>query len=210
MDGGEIIHASVDCTIGRGNLSGNNEIGAHPNTLKRLMSRDAYKKANTLRKMMSNHIDTYLQGNEDRVTFLDPVCHYFKRTWYVYHKLDHNSNLLRHEVREKVKENSGLWPDHLLNYSSIRKSMIAFDELIVTINGSCNGHTVLGQNVYTPMDIIIGYNFVDMEKYDQSLDRIVVDLNVMDDIVEQTGGEAEPLYLGEELRNESLLNDVEI
>ena len=95
----------------------------------------------------------------------------------------------------KIKELNGNWPENLNNYRSIRQSMQPFDELIVTLNGTCNGQNVSAMKVYTPLDIIIGYKFVQMEKFDESAKRVTMDMDLMNNVVKQECGGAEPLII---------------
>ena len=169
-------------------------------------SRAGIQKAKSFKRRISAGISTGISSdrNANKVRIAEPEYHYFKRTWRVQHRLDRYSTLLNRATRQELERNGGHWPEHLKNYIKIRQSMLHFDELIVTLNGTCKGQAVYAQKVYKPMDIIIGYKFANMEYYDSSKDMVNVDLNLIDDVVEQGCGEAEPLIRVDDLSNVSM------
>ena len=155
----------------------------------------------SFKRLMSSRSSKVLNVDQssDDLTLLNPECYYFKRIWSVYHKLDHNSSLLRGNVQDEILRNNGRWPQRLSNFNAIRQSMIPYDELIVTLTGKYNGHSVFSQKVYSHLDIIIGYKFSDMEKYDEVGENVKIDLNMLNVVTEQDDGGAEPLISGDEL-----------
>ena len=160
-------------------------------------SLETYERTDSIMRHVSECLQssTDYYTNEAELNFITSTNQYFKRTWWVGHRLDQHSSLLQPSIRDKIKELNGNWPENLNNYRSIRQSMQPFDELIVTLNGTCNGQNVSAMKVYTPLDIIIGYKFVQMEKFDESAKRVTVDMDLMNNVVKQECGGAEPLII---------------
>jgi len=77
------------------------------------------------------------------------------------------------------------------NYESIRKNL-RFVDIIVSFTGTANvsGATVFGQHVYDYVDANIGYTFANVLVTEYG--KMVVDTDLLNDVMEQNGGGAEP------------------
>lgn len=118
---------------------------------------------------------------------------FFKRVWVVKHTLDRHSPLLTQEARRKVTRNRGNWPGELNNYEAIRAS-IRFDQILVSMSGTSNADasSVYAQKCYDFVDVNVGYRFVNILYRDPRNDRLCVDTEYINDVLEQYGGGAEP------------------
>jgi len=124
---------------------------------------------------------------------LDPdQMPFFKRVWIARHVMDENSPLLTHKARHLIKKNRGYWPQKLNNHAAVRKSL-RFQQIIVNLSGTSNitATDVYSQKIYDFVDINIGYKFAKVlfRGDDGSLN---VDSEVLNDILEQDNGGAEP------------------
>ena len=77
------------------------------------------------------------------------------------------------------------------NYESIRQNL-RFVDIIVSFTGTANvsGATVFGQHVYDYVDANIGYTFANVLVTENG--KMVVDAELLNDVMEQNGGGAEP------------------
>ena len=119
---------------------------------------------------------------------------YFRRVWVIQHILNDTSPLLSAKTRKLIRKNNGYWPAKLNNASALRNSL-KFNQILVSLVGISNrsGDGVSARNVYDLVDVVIGYQFVDI--FYRSRDGTVkVDLNLLNDVKEQSGGGGE--YLG--------------
>ena len=116
---------------------------------------------------------------------------YLKRVWNIRHVLNARSPILSHRARHMIESNQGAWPESLNNAERIREHL-RFNDIIVSFTGTANasGTNVYSQTVYEHADVHIGYVFVNVIKVVNC--RIVVDGSLLNDIVEQIGGGAEP------------------
>lgn len=60
---------------------------------------------------------------------------FFTRVWYIRHRLDIDSPLLKPSIKEMINANQGRWPNELNDYYEIRNALISFRR-IVSINDS--------------------------------------------------------------------------
>ena len=118
---------------------------------------------------------------------------FFKRVWIVRHKLDETSPLLSNAASDMVKANDGYWPEELNSHEKVREH-IQFNEIMVTLNGTSNvsGTNVYSQKTYDFVDMNIGYRFANMLVQDPNTKQIGVDISLINDVLEQHGGGAEP------------------
>jgi hypothetical protein len=117
---------------------------------------------------------------------------FFRRVWNIRHCLDENSPLLTARARRAIERNRGFWPEEWNDHSSVR-SQLRFTELIVSFGGTANvsGSSVYAQKVYDFADVNIGYTFAQVLHISQS-GQLVVDKRLLNDVLEQDGGGAEP------------------
>ena len=180
MIGGEILDATLSCSIGYSAVIG-----------------DEYSPKLDTNQDESNLSLSFLrQSNSERaeltrVTLDEPNTAYFKRVWQVSHKLDQFSNLLNSQTRNDIRREGGYWPMHLYSHEHIRASIVPFEKLILTLSGTCRGHSVFAQHVYYFDEIKIGYVFVEMA--DISCKEIYIDFSKINVVKEQFGGGREPL-----------------
>ena len=80
---------------------------------------------------------------------------------------------------------------HLCSHEHIRASIVPFENLILTLSGTCRGQPVFAQHVYYFDEIKIGYVFVEMAV--MSSKDINIDFSQIDVVKEQVGGGREPL-----------------
>ena len=118
---------------------------------------------------------------------------FFKRVWIIRHKLDENSPLLSSVASDMIKANEGYWPEELSSYEKVREH-IQFNEIMVTLNGTSNvsGTNVYSQKTYDFVDVNIGYRFANTLVQDPKTKQIGVDISLINDVLEQHGGGAEP------------------
>ncbi len=57
---------------------------------------------------------------------------FFTRVWYIRHRLDIKSPLLKPCIKEMINANQGRWPNELNNYSEIRNALISFRRIVST------------------------------------------------------------------------------
>jgi hypothetical protein len=127
---------------------------------------------------------------------VEPYEHpFFNRIWTIRHTLNEESPLLKRAARQLLKQNNGFWPKELNNAEAVRKSF-HFDSFLVSFAGTSNAdcNSVYAQHVYDFDDIFIGWSFCNMLYRDEdNEDCICVDMSLLDDVIEQTGGGAEEL-----------------
>jgi hypothetical protein len=113
---------------------------------------------------------------------------FFKRIWTIRHKLDHNSPLLKTNVRLLVKLNRGFWPKELNSPEGVR-SAIRFDQLLVNFSGTSNSdaNSVHAHMVYDFNDVHVGYRLVNMLFRDMNDGSVQVDMNLLNDVTQQAG-----------------------
>jgi hypothetical protein len=118
---------------------------------------------------------------------------FFKRVFTIRHTLDQNSPLLKAHPRQLVKQNHGFWPKELNSAEGVRGA-IHFDHLLVSLTGTSNAdaNSVYSQKVYEFLDVNVGYRFVNMLYRDPRDGYLKVDTNLLNDVMEQTGGGGEP------------------
>lgn len=119
---------------------------------------------------------------------------FFRRQWTIRHVCNQDSPLLPNLVRDQIRENNGFWPSELNKYEEVRKS-INFNEIIVSFSGTAHasGSAVFALNVYTYVDMVVGYTFADVV-YKEKDGKLAIDELLLNDVTEQEGGGAEPLY----------------
>jgi hypothetical protein len=118
---------------------------------------------------------------------------FFKRVWMVRHTLNHYSPLLKTHARELVKQNNGYWPIELNSHEGVRGA-IHFDQILVSLSGTSNAdaNSVYGQKVYDFIDMNVGYRFVNQLYRDPMDGSLRVDNDLVNDVLEQSGGGGEP------------------
>lgn len=145
---------------------------------------------------------------------------FFKRVWTACHTLNAESPLLSTETRRRIRDNHGFWPPELNNYSAVR-ACIHFDQILVSLSGTSNAdaNSVYSQKVYDYVDgtsrgknlslkcrgclhtflnvlcflVNVGYRFANVLYRNLSDGSLQVDLSIINDVLEQEGGGAEPL-----------------
>ena len=119
---------------------------------------------------------------------------FFRRVWVIQHILNDTSPLLTSKVRKLIRKNHGYWPEKLNNASDVRNSL-KFNQILVSLCGISNisGDGVSAQKVYDLVDVVVGYQFIEI--INRSSDgTLKVDLTLLNDVKEQCGGGGE--YLG--------------
>jgi hypothetical protein len=118
---------------------------------------------------------------------------YFKRVWNIRHILNENSPILSDHVRQLILSNNGQWPESLSNAGSIRQHL-RFNDIIISFCGTANanGRNVFAQKVYSFTDICVGYTFANVLSLVNN--KVVVDKDLLNELDEQIGGGAEPIY----------------
>jgi hypothetical protein len=116
---------------------------------------------------------------------------FFVRSWLIRHVLDASSPLLSAEARRLIVEHNGSWP--FAGHEKVR-SHLKFTQMIVTFSGTANasGSAVYAQHVYDFSSVFIGYAFVHL-LWRNHQGELVMDADLLEDILEQPGGGAEPL-----------------
>lgn len=119
---------------------------------------------------------------------------FFRRVWNIRHRLDEGSPLLTSRARRAIAQNNGCWPSEWNDYVSVR-SHLRFTELIVSFSGTANasGSSVYAQKVYDFADVNVGYAFAQLLHMSRSK-KLVVDKRLLNDVLEQNGGGAEPFH----------------
>jgi|EP01083_Nonionella_stella_P002247 hypothetical protein len=134
---------------------------------------------------------------------------FFRRVWYVRHKLDVDSPLLTPDAKERIISNHGRWPIEFNDHNVIRESLVPFRQIVVTFSGTSivTMEHVFAYASYIFDDIYIGWQFArvfyslstsdDTSTNDSSryLDEALVhiDRTLIHDIVPQSGGGNEPI-----------------
>ena len=180
--GGEIIDAMVNCMAIKNDqkaVSTRNRIGINLNC-----SQDITDSQKT--SIKEYHV------SYSKVHVISPENPYFKRIWKVQHILDDESPLLLPKVRKLIRKNGGYWP-HELNSSDALRECIKFDQLVVTLNGTFNisGASVFTQKVYDHFDMSVGYQFVNVMYKEEYSNKVMIDFDMINDVVEQLGGGGE-------------------
>eukprot|EP00593_Proboscia_inermis_P003471 CAMPEP_0171310840 /NCGR_PEP_ID=MMETSP0816-20121228/21035_1 /TAXON_ID=420281 /ORGANISM="Proboscia inermis, Strain CCAP1064/1" /LENGTH=548 /DNA_ID=CAMNT_0011795201 /DNA_START=98 /DNA_END=1744 /DNA_ORIENTATION=+ len=123
---------------------------------------------------------------------------FFKRVWRVRHILDGNSPLLTRHAKRLIKKNNGGWPSLLNSSEGIRRSLLPFEAIIVSLSGVSNisANNVYAQKVYHFSEVNVGYQFAPMLfRNDEDYNSIVVDVDMINDVFQQRGGGGEPLEI---------------
>jgi hypothetical protein len=118
---------------------------------------------------------------------------FFKRMWILRHRLDEKSPLLDVQAREMILANGGYWPPELNDHQSVRNHL-GFNEIMVTLSGTdhVSGNTQYSQKTYDFVDVNIGWRFANALVFDKNTRSLGVDLTLINDVLEQHGGGAEP------------------
>lgn len=92
-----------------------------------------------------------------------------------------------------VKKNRGFWPKELNSAEGVR-SAVLFDQIIVSLSGTSNAdaNSVYSQKIYDFVDMNVGYSFVNLLYRDLVDGSLGVDVRLINDVLEQTGGGGEP------------------
>jgi len=119
---------------------------------------------------------------------------FFKRIWIARHILNHNSPILTSRAKRAVLRNNGYWPKELNSYDGVRSS-IKFDQIVVNLSGTSNisASPVYAQKIYEDFDMSVGYQFVNIVYRGKKCKRMMLDMNMINDITEQDGGGSEPM-----------------
>mmetsp|Transcript_1771 Transcript_1771/g.3928 ORF Transcript_1771/g.3928 Transcript_1771/m.3928 type:complete len:759 (-) Transcript_1771:433-2709(-) len=119
----------------------------------------------------------------------------FKRIWRFKHIINPDSPLLTSEAQKAIMHNNGNWPREWNNHKAVRKA-IRFNQMVVSFTGISNisGASVYKQKVYDYVDTVVGYQFVNA-LYRGRRGNLKVDLRLINDVAEQTGGGGEPLHV---------------
>lgn len=117
---------------------------------------------------------------------------FFKRVWMIRHTLDERSPLLNIHARQMVQQSGGFWPNELNSAEGVRNSL-QFDQLLVSFSGMSNAdaNTVYAQHIYDSIDVLVGYQFVNMLYNNPSDGALRIDPNLISDVKQQDGGGGE-------------------
>ena len=128
-----------------------------------------------------------------KITLTEFEHPFFSRVWVGRHTLDYNSPLLNKFARSMIRQNGGYWPADWNNPHDIRNAL-QFTDLIVTLTGISNvsASTVHAYKRFKYGDVLVGYTFANMLFAEQDSSRLLVDHSLVNDVVEQAGGGAEP------------------
>lgn len=121
---------------------------------------------------------------------------FFKRVWRVRHILNGNSPLLTRHAKRLIKKSNRGWPSLLNSCEGVRRSLLPFEAIIVSLSGVSNisANNVYAQKVYRFVDVNVGYQFAPMLfRNNEDYNSIVADLDMINDVFQQRGGGGEPL-----------------
>lgn len=118
---------------------------------------------------------------------------FFKHVWFARHILNETSPILKPRVRRRIRRNNGYWPEDLNTHQGVRDSL-SFNQIIVSFRGVSNvsAATVFAQKIYHFVDLSVGYQFVGVIFYNTE-GVLQIQSDLINDVVEQTGGGGEPL-----------------
>ncbi|KAL3940249.1 MAG: hypothetical protein SGBAC_005184 [Bacillariaceae sp.] len=118
---------------------------------------------------------------------------FFKRVWVARHILDQDSPLLSNDAKDLIRLNGGRWPAEL-NHASAVRACVKFDQILVSLSGTSNAdaNTVYAQKIYDFTNIVVGYRFCNI-LYREIDGSLGVDANLLNDVIEQSGGGGEEL-----------------
>jgi hypothetical protein len=118
---------------------------------------------------------------------------FFKRVWVARHVLDHDSPLLTHDAKTLIQIHGGRWPAELNNAAAVR-ACVRFDQILVSLSGTSNAdaNTVYAQKIYDYSNVVVGYRFCNMV-YREIDGSLGLDRQLLNDVLEQTGGGGEEL-----------------
>jgi hypothetical protein len=103
-------------------------------------------------------------------------------------------------AKRMIHRSGGSWPQALNHHSKVRQHL-RFHQLIVTFSGTArvSGSSVYAHKVCDIVDVNIGYRFADTVVKQGRNGALIIDHSLINDVVEQHGGGAEPFQeLGEE------------
>lgn len=134
-----------------------------------------------------------------RVNLENDAHPFFTRVWTLRHKLDKNSPLLDRDaisIIQRFHSDGGVGlPPELNGFDQLRRH-VKFEEISVTMSGTdhITGNNVYGHTSYTRMDLVVGYRFANTLIRNSKTNGIGVDLSLLNDVLEQSGGGGEPLF----------------
>jgi hypothetical protein len=129
---------------------------------------------------------------------------FFKRVWTLRHTLNMSSPLLdnnAHMILQNFSTNGGEgWPPELNSYEKLREH-VKFEDISITLTGTdhVTGNAVYANTSYNSFDLVVGYQFANMLVKSEATNAVGVDLSLLNDVLEQHGGGAEPLFEEEKL-----------
>eukprot|EP00539_Tryblionella_compressa_P019558 CAMPEP_0178867664 /NCGR_PEP_ID=MMETSP0747-20121128/5577_1 /TAXON_ID=913974 /ORGANISM="Nitzschia punctata, Strain CCMP561" /LENGTH=185 /DNA_ID=CAMNT_0020534559 /DNA_START=8 /DNA_END=565 /DNA_ORIENTATION=- len=123
---------------------------------------------------------------------------FFKRVWHIRHRLDDNSPLLSakaHDIIRNFHAKGGIGCPPELNSHEALREHVCFEEVSITLSGTdhVTGNSVYSYNIYTAVDLTIGYRFANVLFKNPATEDIGVDLSLINVVHEQHGGGGEPL-----------------
>jgi hypothetical protein len=68
---------------------------------------------------------------------------FFRRVWYVRHKLDVDSPLLTPDAKERIISNHGRWPIEFNDHNVIRESLVPFRQIVSIVFSSLPKNDIL-------------------------------------------------------------------
>lgn len=144
-------------------------------------------------------IESHKEGKLGRKSYpplaLEPEClPLFERNIYVRHTLDTKSPLLTRAAKRKIRKNKGRWPPEFNNHAAIREQL-DFSQISISLEGTSNisKSSVYAQKTYKYDEVVIGWKFVTIAYLTED-GQISLDLSLINDVVEQEGGGAEPIF----------------
>ncbi|GFH48388.1 hypothetical protein CTEN210_04864 [Chaetoceros tenuissimus] len=139
-----------------------------------------------------------------RVNMEEPTHPYFNRVWHGRHILDADSPLLSVAARKRIRLNGGFWPEDLNNPESVRNHL-RFSSVIIIMTGISNisAESVQISKRYYKDDVLIGYDFAPLLYQKEGSEMLRVDMNLINDVIEQSIGSAETLA-GDDLSRPTL------
>ena len=87
----------------------------------------------------------------------------FARVWTFRHWLDKDSPLLKPSVKKYLEGRHNMWPLHMRNHATLRKSLVPFTKILCNLSGVCGDSQVeiSARRKYLPKHIMIGYKFAE-------------------------------------------------
>mmetsp|Transcript_25348 Transcript_25348/g.58525 ORF Transcript_25348/g.58525 Transcript_25348/m.58525 type:complete len:504 (-) Transcript_25348:383-1894(-) len=197
---GEIIDASMQAAVA---IRSTNHLDSQPITdsSRRENQKKLIKRKSTFEAAKTKFLPSSIVQQENSITStkipsrnffslkLENASHpFFERTWILRHFLDMDSPLIDDTTKLRIAENGGRWPMSFNTDQAIASSLVYFNQIIVTFNGtsSLSASSVFAKNVYEPSHLYIGFKFADMIYKDEKTGRLHVDHRFQDDIVPET------------------------